>query len=59
MASIQNILVVLAAFVIAYCSTPLAIKAAFKLDAIDKPDQRKVHHRTLPRLGGLAILRAL
>lgn len=55
MASIQNILVVLAAFVIAFLLTPLAIKAAFKLGAIDKPDQRKVHHQAMPRLGGLAI----
>ncbi len=32
------ILVVLSAFVIAFLLTPLAIKAAFKLGAIDKPD---------------------
>jgi len=52
------IIIVLSAFVVAYFSTPLAIKAAYKLGAIDKPDQRKVHHQTMPRLGGLAIFLA-
>ncbi|NLM87164.1 MAG: undecaprenyl/decaprenyl-phosphate alpha-N-acetylglucosaminyl 1-phosphate transferase [Syntrophomonadaceae bacterium] len=52
------IIIVLSAFVVAYFSTPLAIKAAYKLGAIDKPDQRKVHNQTMPRLGGLAIFLA-
>jgi UDP-GlcNAc:undecaprenyl-phosphate GlcNAc-1-phosphate transferase len=55
MSAIIYIMVILSAFVVAYFCTPLAIKAAFKLGAIDKPDQRKVHHQTMPRLGGLAI----
>ena len=28
---------------------------AFKIGAIDKPDNRKVHKKIMPRLGGLAI----
>lgn len=52
---IKIVLVVLSAFVIAYLSMPYVIRIAFKLGAIDKPDQRKVHCEAMPRLGGLAI----
>lgn len=58
MSTFMYIIIVLSAFVVAYFSTPLAIKVAYKLGAIDKPDQRKVHHQTMPRLGGLAIFLA-
>jgi UDP-GlcNAc:undecaprenyl-phosphate/decaprenyl-phosphate GlcNAc-1-phosphate transferase len=34
--------------------TPFVIKFAFLVGAIDKPDERKIHKRTMPRLGGLA-----
>ncbi|MDI9481026.1 MAG: glycosyltransferase family 4 protein [Syntrophomonadaceae bacterium] len=53
--TILYILLILLAFAVAYFSTPVAIKIAFKLGAIDKPDQRKVHQQTMPRLGGLAF----
>lgn len=35
--------------------TPLIIKLAFKVKALDYQDERKVHSKTMPRLGGLAI----
>lgn len=35
--------------------TPMAKRAAFLLNAIDKPSDRKVHTGSMPRLGGLAI----
>ncbi|MEH7254913.1 MraY family glycosyltransferase, partial [Neobacillus niacini] len=35
--------------------TPLIKKLAFIIGATDKPNQRKVHQSTMPRLGGLAI----
>jgi len=35
--------------------TPLIRKWAFKCGALDRPDQRKVHQRVMPRMGGLAI----
>lgn len=35
--------------------TPLVRKLAFKCGALDLPDHRKVHKRTMPRMGGLAI----
>lgn len=35
--------------------TPLVIKFAIKIGATDQPNQRKVHQKVMPRLGGLAI----
>lgn len=35
--------------------TPLVKRYAFKIGALDRPDQRKVHKRVMPRLGGPAI----
>jgi len=55
MLELPAILVILSAFVIVFISMPLVIKIAYKIGAIDKPDNRKVHHHTMPRLGGLAI----
>ncbi|WP_054694998.1 glycosyltransferase family 4 protein [Syntrophomonas palmitatica] len=52
------LLLLLSAFVIAYFSMPRVIKLAFRLGAVDSPDQRKVHSRTMPRMGGTAIFLA-
>ncbi|MDZ5471930.1 MraY family glycosyltransferase [Bacillus sp. 31A1R] len=35
--------------------TPFVKKLAFKIGATDKPNNRKVHQKIMPRLGGLAI----
>ncbi|MED1468618.1 MraY family glycosyltransferase [Bacillus salipaludis] len=35
--------------------TPIVKKLAFKVGATDNPNQRKVHLKIMPRLGGLAI----
>jgi len=37
---------------------PLVIRLARKIGAVDRPDARKVHSSTMPRLGGLAIFMA-
>jgi UDP-GlcNAc:undecaprenyl-phosphate/decaprenyl-phosphate GlcNAc-1-phosphate transferase len=42
-------------FLAAILLTPIVKKLAFKIGATDKPNQRKVHSRIMPRLGGLAI----
>ncbi len=42
-------------FFAAIIFTPLVKKLAFKIGATDKPNQRKVHVKIMPRLGGLAI----
>lgn len=35
--------------------TPLIMKLAYKIGAVDYPNKRKVHQKVMPRLGGLAI----
>lgn len=35
--------------------TPIVKKLAYKLGAVDNPEQRKVHQKIMPRMGGLAI----
>ncbi|GMB09149.1 glycosyltransferase family 4 protein [Thermolongibacillus altinsuensis] len=42
-------------FIIAVLITPAVKWLAFKVGATDKPNQRKVHQKIMPRLGGLAI----
>ncbi|HTL52322.1 MAG TPA: MraY family glycosyltransferase [Planctomycetota bacterium] len=38
---------------------PLCIKLAFALDIIDDPAHRKIHAKTTPYLGGLAVIAAM
>lgn len=45
----------LVCFISSILLTPLVKKFAFKIGATDKPNQRKVHQKIMPRLGGLAI----
>lgn len=45
----------LTSLIIAFVVTPYVKKLAVKIGAVDAPDQRKVHTRIMPRLGGLAI----
>jgi len=43
------------AFGVAYISTPWVRRLAVKVGATDTPNERKVHHGIMPRMGGLAI----
>lgn len=44
-------------FVFSFASTPLVKRLAFKIGAIDVPkDNRRMHKKPIPRLGGLAII---
>jgi UDP-GlcNAc:undecaprenyl-phosphate/decaprenyl-phosphate GlcNAc-1-phosphate transferase len=44
------------ALVVTVIATPLVKKLAFKFNVVDKPNEdRKVHKKTMPYLGGLAI----
>jgi UDP-GlcNAc:undecaprenyl-phosphate/decaprenyl-phosphate GlcNAc-1-phosphate transferase len=45
----------LISFLIVLITTPLIIKLAIKINATDKPSERKVHTSAMPRIGGLAI----
>ncbi|TYQ14675.1 UNVERIFIED_CONTAM: UDP-GlcNAc:undecaprenyl-phosphate GlcNAc-1-phosphate transferase [Acetivibrio alkalicellulosi] len=44
------------AFIVAFSSTPIVKKIAFKIGAVDVPkDTRRMHNRPIARLGGMAI----
>lgn len=45
----------LLAMLVSFVLTPYIKKLAFLIGAIDTPDNRKVHSKIMPRLGGLAI----
>ena len=46
----------LLAFAIAFVLTPLSIKLAYKIGAVDVPlDKRRMHSRPIPRFGGIAM----
>ena len=49
------IAVLLSAFVLSCLASPLAIRLAFKIGAVDRPERRKVHTQPMPRMGGMAI----
>lgn len=47
----------LLAFITAYVITPYTIRLSKKIGALDLPsEKRKIHHGSMPRLGGLAII---
>ncbi|WOV88317.1 MraY family glycosyltransferase [Sporosarcina oncorhynchi] len=47
-----------AAFIASIILTPLVIKFAHRIGAVDHPNYRKVHAAVMPRIGGLAIFGA-
>ena len=49
------LLVISFCFIIAVLVTPYVMKLAYFTNAVDQPNQRKVHSRIMPRMGGLAI----
>lgn len=49
------ILAFIAAVAVAYFATPHVKEFAIKAGAMDTPDERKVHIKPIPRMGGLAI----
>lgn len=45
------------ALIVTYAATPLSIKLAFKIGALDIPkDSRRMHKKPIPRIGGIAIV---
>lgn len=58
--AIQLFLPMITAFIISLLATPIIIKVAHHVGAIDVPkDNRRVHKEPIPRLGGLAIFVAV
>ncbi len=55
--SIVTLLItILCSFLISFTTTPIARVVAFKVGAIDVPkDNRRMHKKPIPRMGGLAI----
>ena len=45
----------LLALIISLLLVPFVAKLAIKIGAVDKPNERKVHTKIMPRMGGLAI----
>lgn len=43
-------------FLIAFATTPIAKKIAYKVGAIAKPRKRDMHSKPIPRMGGIAIV---
>ena len=50
--------VILFTFIISILAVPIAKKIAIHVDALDIPNERKVHTKPMPRMGGLAIFSA-
>ncbi|MCX7903804.1 MAG: undecaprenyl/decaprenyl-phosphate alpha-N-acetylglucosaminyl 1-phosphate transferase [Caloramator sp.] len=52
-------LIFLVSFVFSFILTPIVKRLAFKINAIDIPkDDRRIHNKPIPRIGGLSILLA-
>ena len=45
----------LVATAIAWLITPMVMSLAERIGAIDQPNERKIHIRPIPRLGGVAV----
>lgn len=43
------------ALVVSLLMTPIAAKIAWKVDAVDYPDSRRINRQPIPRMGGIAI----
>ena len=51
-------LIVLVTFIASVCLTPVVKRIAIHVNAVDKPNKRKVHYKLMPSMGGLAIFLA-
>ena len=52
---LNDIMMALLALIISLILVPFVAKLAIKIGAVDKPNERKVHTKIMPRMGGLAI----
>jgi len=49
------LLPIITCFIVSLLLTPIVKKLAFRINAVDLPNNRKVHVNIMPRLGGLSI----
>ncbi len=54
----KNILIVFLTFLVSFFATFIVKKIAIYVNALDIPNERKIHKKPMPRLGGLAIFAA-
>ena len=52
------LLIALSSFLVSWLATPPVIRLAARWGAIDRPGNGKIHTRSVPRLGGVAIVAA-
>jgi len=52
---LQLIITIITSSVICMILIPLIIQASLKFNLVDKPDERKVHIKPIPRLAGVGI----
>lgn len=52
----NTIIIFMIGFISSYLLVPFSIKIAKKLNAMDIPNERKIHKVPTPRLGGLAVI---
>ena len=50
------LLLLVSSMLISVALIPPLIRIAPRIGLVDRPDPRKVHQRTMPRLGGIAIV---
>lgn len=49
------LLLLFSSLLLTLLAMPLVIRLAHRIGAVDKPDERKVHAKTMPRMGGLGF----
>lgn len=52
---LRTILIVFSTFMVVFLITPYIINVSHHIKALDIPDERKIHKKPMPRLGGLGI----
>ena len=52
---LNNIKIILVVFLFVVLIMPIIMKVATHINALDEPNERKVHKKPMPRLGGLGI----
>jgi UDP-GlcNAc:undecaprenyl-phosphate GlcNAc-1-phosphate transferase len=54
-----SLMLAVAAMAVAWLTTPLAIRLARRMGALDWPGTRRIHQEAVPRLGGLSMVAAV
>lgn len=52
---LRTVIIVFSTFIFVFAITPYIINVAHHINALDIPDERKIHTKPTPRLGGLGI----